>query len=94
MDSEKIIEEKLRLGIEQAGGFATKWVSPGNKGVPDRLIWLPDKRLEIIELKSEGKTLDPLQRVWHKRLLGLGFNPRVFDTLKKLEEFLNEIRST
>ena len=40
---EKDIEEKLRNKVKKLGGKAYKFVSPGNAGVPDRLVILPRK---------------------------------------------------
>ena len=39
--SEKSIEEYLRDQVRKIGGKAYKFVSPGNAGVPDRLVVLP-----------------------------------------------------
>jgi hypothetical protein len=41
---EKEIERILVHGIKDLGGVAFKFVSPGNDGVPDRLIVIPDRR--------------------------------------------------
>lgn len=38
---EKEIEEKFREAVKRAGGKAYKFVSPGNDGVPDRLVVMP-----------------------------------------------------
>ena len=39
---ERTIENKLKKQIEKRGGIFFKFVSPGNKGVPDRIAILPD----------------------------------------------------
>lgn len=39
---EKEIESYLRDRIRRIGGKAYKFVSPGNNGVPDRLVCLTD----------------------------------------------------
>ncbi len=69
---EKTIEEYLRLRIKNLGGKAYKFVSPGNTGVPDRLVILPGGHTFFVELKSETGKLTPLQEVKIKELKDLG----------------------
>ena len=38
---ENELEKKLRDKVKKLGGKAYKFVSPGNAGVPDRLVFLP-----------------------------------------------------
>lgn len=72
---EKDIEAKLRRVVEKHGGSCLKWVCPGHSGVPDRLILLPGGRLMFAELKKpKGGEISPLQRWWHRKLTGLGFD--------------------
>ena len=46
---EKILVEEVR----KAGGRAYKWVSPGNIGVPDRIVFFPGGKVYYVELKTE-----------------------------------------
>ena len=39
--TEKEIERILVTGVRDLGGRAYKWVSPGNAGVPDRIVIFP-----------------------------------------------------
>ena len=48
------IEARLVRGVKEAGGLCYKFVSPGNPGVPDRLILLPGGRILFVELKTPG----------------------------------------
>lgn len=52
---EKHIESKLRKKVKELGGRAYKFVSPGNSGVPDRLIVLPNGKIGFAELKRPGR---------------------------------------
>lgn len=70
---ESTIEAYLRDQVKELGGKAYKFVSPGNDGVPDRLVCLPGGRVVFVELKAPGKTPTPLQRARHKELRKLGF---------------------
>jgi hypothetical protein len=71
---EKDIETKLRQMVEKHGGKCLKWVCPGWRGVPDRIILLPGGLVIFVETKRpKGGKIDPLQRVWRDWLKGLGF---------------------
>lgn len=54
---ESEIEARLVRGVKALGGVAYKFVSPGNVGVPDRLVVLPGGRVIFVELKAEGGRL-------------------------------------
>lgn len=69
---EKQIEAKLVRGIHAMGGRAYKFVSPGNGGVPDRLIVLPGGRIVFAELKAEGGRLSRIQQARIEELRRLG----------------------
>lgn len=57
---EKNIERKLVRDVKRLGGWALKFTSPGQAGVPDRILLFPGK-VYFVELKAPGKTLRPLQ---------------------------------
>jgi len=85
---ERDIEAYLREKVRTAGGIAYKFVSPGNAGVPDRLVLLPGGRVVFIELKAPGKQPTPLQARQQKRIKGLGFQVLVLDGKESVDEFL------
>ena len=72
--NEKTIEAALRDRIKGLGGRAYKFESPGNAGMPDRLICLPGGRVVFAETKSPGKKPTALQRAKHRELEALGFH--------------------
>lgn len=90
---EKDVEGYLRKQIEKLGGECYKWVSPGNSGVPDRIILLPQGRLIFVETKKPGEKARALQKYFHKHLRKLGFDVRVIDTIEGVDQFIDEIRS-
>ncbi len=51
---ESDFERKLCTYIKSLGGKAFKWVSPGARGVPDRIAILPGGRIIFIEVKRPG----------------------------------------
>jgi hypothetical protein len=88
---ESAIEKRLKCGVEALGGLCEKFVSPGRRSVPDRLVSLPGGRIVFVELKAPGKEPTALQEKDHKRRRDLGFDVRVIDTVNKVDEFLGEI---
>ena len=88
---ESKIEKRFRLAVERIGGKAPKWVSPGNRGVPDRIVILPGGRVVFVELKAPGKQLQPLQRKWMKTLRSLGHQVYKIDSEEDIERFIQEV---
>lgn len=72
---EKNIENILRQAVEAEGGMCLKWVCPGHKGVPDRMILFPGGIIAFVELKRPGAKVKAggLQEWWRQRLVELGF---------------------
>ena len=68
---EKEIEKILVTEVKKLGGRAYKWTSPGNDGVPDRIVILPGERPYFVELKSENGRLSALQKIQIDRLQNL-----------------------
>lgn len=87
---EKDIERKLVAGVRKLGGRAYKWVSPGNDGVPDRIVVLPGMRPVFVELKAEGGRLSALQKVQIRCLLDMGQDVRVLKGIQEVEQFLED----
>ena len=88
---EKAIETYLRDQVRKAGGAAMKWVSPGNSGVPDRIVFLPEGRVVFVELKAPGKKPTQLQLVQHERLRALGCDVRVIDSREGVDALIREL---
>ncbi len=91
---EKDTEQKLVKAVKTAGGLALKLISPGNDGVPDRLLLLPGGRIAFAEVKSHGMKPRPLQIRMHGVLRSLGFKVYVIDDEGQIGGILDEIRTT
>lgn len=65
---ERQIEELLRREVGKRGGLCVKFISPGNSGVPDRLVLLPDIAPYFIELKAPGRKPRKLQVAMMRRI--------------------------
>ncbi|WP_102412466.1 VRR-NUC domain-containing protein [Beduinella massiliensis] len=59
---ESQIEARMGQLVKKRGGLYYKFVSPGNPGVPDRIIITPDGRVVWVELKTEVGRLSNLQK--------------------------------
>lgn len=90
MQNEKAVEKKLRDGVRGLGGRAYKFVSPGNAGVPDRLVVLPGGRILFVELKDEAGKVGPRQKVQIAKLTALGCDVRVISGMAEAESFLRD----
>lgn len=77
--AESDIESYLRKRVEANGGKCWKWVSPGRRGVPDRIVLMPGGVVAFVETKSPGKTERPDQILVQRILRRLGF--LVFSTV-------------
>lgn len=88
---ENQIESYLRQKVKDLGGIAYKFVSPGNSGVPDRMVLLPEGRTVFVELKAPGKKPTKLQLMQHKRMQTLGHEVRVIDSREQVDAWLQEL---
>ncbi|EFL3965203.1 VRR-NUC domain-containing protein [Escherichia coli] len=86
-ERENLIEKHLVAEVKKTGGVAFKFVSPGRRSVPDRIVLLPGGRIIFVECKSPGKPPRPDQLREHGRLRALGFTVVVLDS-KNLEAII------
>lgn len=87
---EKDIEKILVTEVKKLGGRAYKWVSPGNDGVPDRIVIFPNQRPVFAELKSDTGRLSALQEVQIRRLQELGQPVEIVKGLDGLSQFFQD----
>lgn len=88
---EREIEEKLRDAVRRAGGKAYKFTSPGNDGVPDRLLVMPGGRIGFVEVKAPGKKPTPLQQARIRELEELGCLVQVLDHSEDIQKAIKAI---
>ncbi len=90
-EQEKKIEAKFRDRIKELGGIAYKFVSPGNAGVPDRLVILPDGKMGFAELKRYNGNPSKLQKMQMSFIKKLGCFVMVIDSIEDIDTFINGI---
>jgi hypothetical protein len=90
---EREVEKALVDAVKAAGGIAYKFVSPGNAGVPDRLVVLPEGKIGFVELKAPGKRSRPVQQMQKHRLERLGFLVMTVDRPDYMSELVRVIQT-
>jgi len=84
---ERKIEQALIARVKRLGGTCEKFVSPGRRSVPDRIVTLPGGRIIFVELKAPGKRPTEAQRRDHERRCALGCDVRVIDNMDDVNAF-------
>lgn len=87
---ERDIEAYLRERVKAVGGWAPKWTSPGNSGVPDRIVFFPGGCIVFVELKAPGEKPRPLQLAQHKRIKSYQQDVRVIDSREQVDALIQE----
>lgn len=73
----KFVEECLKLGVN-----ARKLSTPGEKGFPDRTVFLPNGRVFLVEFKKPGGKTSKHQDETIEELISLGHIVMVCDNYK------------
>ena len=84
---ESYIETRVTQAAKANGWLAYKWVSPSQRGVPDRL-YFKDGQLVIVEFKAPNKNPTPYQAAIHRRLHAVGWVVHIIDDIAKGKELL------
>lgn len=88
---ESSIEKKFVGELRKLGCVAYKFVSPGNDGVPDRLVITPRGRVIFVELKTDAGKLSPVQKGQIGRLKKHRQDVRVLYGSKGVAKFIEEV---
>ena len=67
-----------------------KFVSPGNKGVPDRIV-IGNGHTVFVELKAKSKVPRALQLSVHRKMRAAGADVRVADTVELIDKLMKEL---
>jgi len=84
---ESKIEKALIARVNTLDGTCEKFVSPGRRGVPDRIVTLPGGRIIFVELKSPSGRLSSSQIRDHERRIQMGCEVRVINNIEDINAF-------
>lgn len=79
MRPETPVERALVAAVSARGGLAIK-LAPTMRGLPDRLILLPNGEMRLVELKAPGETPRESQMMVHRHLEAMGHPVTTIDT--------------
>ena len=88
---ESKIENRLVCLVRERGGLCYKFVSPGNPGVPDRIVITPGGRTIYVELKTEVVRLANIQKWQLSEMQARGADVRVLYGLDQVKAFVDEV---
>ena len=88
---EKDIERWLGIQLKKLGCIYMKFVSPGNDGVPDRIVVLPGGSVVFVELKDKKGVLMANQRIQVARLRKQGALVFVITGMLEARLFVNDV---
>jgi hypothetical protein len=83
---ESQIEKKICAVVKEKKGETIKLLSP--KGIPDRLILVPQGKMIFAEIKTPSGNLSPLQSYWLQHLTEMGFEAHCLRSEKELKKML------
>lgn len=85
--NENAVETRLVKNVKKAGGLIYKFTSPGNRGVPDRIV-IHQGRVYFIELKRpKGGKIAELQKYEHERISRHGGHALFITNYTEVDEF-------
>lgn len=87
---EKSIESYFTDRIKSIGGVCYKFVSPGNSGVPDRVV-LYKGCVAFIELKRPGAKPRKLQRLVMRDIIDQGVPALAINSKEQVDYFIAQL---
>ena len=91
MGAEKKVEQTIVRWVKSKGGVAYKFSSPGNRGVPDRIVIFDGGRIAFLEVKSATGKPSKLQLKKIQGLKNFGFIAAVVSSLDETKTLLEPL---
>lgn len=89
---ESSLEERFRFAIRSRGGRLYK-LAPTDKGIPDRLVLLPQGRMYLVELKTTTGRLSPKQKHIHAQAQELGTTVVTLYGRHEIDEWVERVHA-
>lgn len=87
--SERHIERRVGNYVKAKQG---QWIKlTGLKGLPDRMILLPQGKVGFLEMKRPGNKTSAMQDIWLDRLRALGFKATWSDNYEDSVAFVESL---
>ena len=83
------VENYLVDKCKEHGFLCFKFVSPGRRGVPDRIV-IGNGRTVFIELKAPEGTPSELQKLTIRKMRAVGADVRICYSRQQIDEFFKE----
>lgn len=88
--NEAQIESRMRRMVLDRGGLCYKFTSPGDAGVPDRIVITPEGRTIYVELKTAVGRMANIQKWQHARMRERGADVRVLHGWEQVRAFIDQ----
>jgi hypothetical protein len=89
---ERVVESELVRRIEALGGVCEKVASLGQRGFPDRICFLPDGIIALVEVKRpRGGVLSVHQKWWRDKLAMLGTQIEVVKNFDDIDSLIRKL---
>lgn len=92
LERERGIENRLKQSVTRVGGLYLKFMSPGNNGVPDRVVIFPGGTVYFVELKRPGGKPRKIQQTCMRRMKHTGAHVVMIDSRKQADHFIEFIK--
>tara|TARA_R110000851_G_scaffold141057_2_gene278642 strand:+ start:5561 stop:5848 length:288 start_codon:yes stop_codon:yes gene_type:complete len=92
IESEKLLETKLKNGTEKMGGWCIKMLSTHLTGLPDRVCLFPGGIIFFAEIKTTKKKAKKIQILVHHKIRKLGFDVHLIDTSTQINQILENVK--
>lgn len=87
---ERDVEARLTRRCREYGWYCRKWVSPGCRSVPDRVV-VANGSVYLIELKAPGQKPRPDQLAEHAEIRAQGIEVVLLDTRRAVDTWCDGV---
>lgn len=88
------VEKYLIRYVKDKGGLCLKFLSASMRGLPDRMVILPQGKIFFVELKAKGKKPRPEQKRVHTLFSSLGAKVYNADSKEMVRSIVDEVYSS
>lgn len=90
---ERDIEKYLNRKVKEIGGLSLKFTSPGQAGVPDRIV-IHQGRIYMVELKTVQGRVSALQMSVIRKLKKHGIDVLIIRSKQEVDDFVSNLQTT